>query len=323
MHLGDSAYARRAARDAGDPLPRDPATAGSGSPPHPPGPAVVLDEAEVQAFLVAALTQGRIDSGAEQRAVAAFRAARGSGAHRARSRRRDDWRPRERRLTGRSLRTTLSVLLASLTLGGVAVAAIGSSDSPSGSDEPGRSHAPTSPPAPGNPAGGPTGAESVSSAAPPGRPAAAQDTEAHCRAYEKAGRRGRVMDATAWQRLVAAAGGERHVTAYCAEQAARSDARPGRTAGPEKGTGASGNSGKGNGSGPGSANSGSKADSGSGKADSGSAGAVSGSGAGGGNSAAADDGSAAGSDGSGAERGSGGGQTRTGGRPARPDGSRP
>lgn len=63
----------------------------------------------------------------ERRAVAAFRAARDAGAHKARTRRRDDWRPRARRHTARSLRATLSVLVAGLTLGGVAFAAVGSS----------------------------------------------------------------------------------------------------------------------------------------------------------------------------------------------------
>jgi hypothetical protein len=44
----------------------------------------------------------------------------------------------------------------------------------------------------------------------------AADTEAQCRAYEDVEGRGKAMDATAWQRLVTAAGGERNVAAYCA-----------------------------------------------------------------------------------------------------------
>ncbi|QEU92275.1 hypothetical protein [Streptomyces kanamyceticus] len=38
-----------------------------------------------------------LDTDAQRQALAAFRAARDEGAHRARTRRRDDWRPRGRR----------------------------------------------------------------------------------------------------------------------------------------------------------------------------------------------------------------------------------
>ncbi|MEU7717685.1 hypothetical protein [Streptomyces tibetensis] len=306
-----------------------------------------LLDSGVEALIVASLVRDGVDAEAEQRAVAAFRAARDARSPRTRTRRRDDWRPRERRHLGRSLKTTLSVLLASLTLGGVAVAAIGVAGSPreDTNDAPGRRPAPSS--TPRDPAGQPPGGShspgTGSGPAHSKRPTPAQDTEAHCRAYQKVRQRGQVMEASAWRRLVAAAGGENNITAYCAEQATRSDAHPGRTARPEQGTGASGNSGNGNGTangngttnGPGSANSGAKADNGSGKTDNGSGkadngsgkadngsgkadnnsdGAVSGSGAGGGNSAAGDDGSAA---------GSGDGETRTDGQPARPDDSRP
>lgn len=58
--------------------------------------------------------------------MAAFRAAREMGTRTARTRRRDDWRPNARRRVQLSIRTTLAVLLASLALGGVAFAAIGS-----------------------------------------------------------------------------------------------------------------------------------------------------------------------------------------------------
>ncbi|MGJ3560690.1 hypothetical protein ACR6C2_28650 [Streptomyces sp. INA 01156] len=59
--------------------------------------------------------------------MAAFREARETGVHRtgALTRRRDDWRPRERRLGRLSVKATLSVLIAGLSLGGVAVAGIG------------------------------------------------------------------------------------------------------------------------------------------------------------------------------------------------------
>ncbi|MEU1182149.1 hypothetical protein ABZ464_31840 [Streptomyces sp. NPDC005820] len=152
----------------------------------------------------------------ELRAVAAFRAARDAGAHTARTRRRDDWRPRTRRSTARSLRATLSVAVASLALGGVAFAAIGSAGDDSAeakrpersaSATEGRSHAPSLTPSP-------------SASADRDRPVTAKDTEAHCRAYEQVKERGKALDATAWQRLVTAAGGEENVEAYCAAQTA-------------------------------------------------------------------------------------------------------
>ncbi|MFJ9022747.1 hypothetical protein ACIRPU_22660 [Streptomyces sp. NPDC102259] len=153
------------------------------------------------------------DSEGERRAVAAFRAARDAGAHQARTRRRDDWRPRARRHTVRSLRATLSVLVAGLALGGVAFAAVGSStdDVAGGAGRPGPSATASG--------SGSAGTASVNPrpAAPADRdrPASAEDTEAHCRAYEKVRGRGKAMDSTAWQRLVTAAGGEKNVVAYC------------------------------------------------------------------------------------------------------------
>lgn len=83
--------------------------------------------ASVDSLLAAAVRGGAsADSAGEARAVAAFRAARETGPRTARTRRRDDWRPNARRRVQLSIRTTLAVLLASLTLGGVAFAAIGS-----------------------------------------------------------------------------------------------------------------------------------------------------------------------------------------------------
>ncbi|GAA2398284.1 hypothetical protein [Streptomyces coeruleofuscus] len=260
VHPGGSAYGHRAARDADGRLPGHRGTAGLDS----LGSRRVLDEAELEALLAAALIRDRIDGEAEQRAVAAFLAARDAGAHRARSRRRDDWRPRERRHPGRSLKTTLSVLLASLTLGGVAVAAIGSVGSTDGADDRGRPPAPTR--APGTSAGESNGTAPGSASARPDRPAPAQDTEARCRAYEQVDGRGKAMDATAWKRLVEAAGGERNVTAYCAEQLARAEAKPGSTAKPEKSAEAPGSTGAGSRSG--------NADTGAGNADNGSGGAA-------------------------------------------------
>ncbi|MBP5891408.1 hypothetical protein [Streptomyces scabiei] len=100
----------------------DPAsgTAGPGSPGT--GPTPFVDS------LLAAAVRGGAGPGSagEARAVAAFRAMWERGARTARTRRRDDWRPNARRRLQRSIRTTLAALLATLALGGVAVAAIGS-----------------------------------------------------------------------------------------------------------------------------------------------------------------------------------------------------
>lgn len=83
-----------------------------------------------EGLLAAALRDERVGAEGERRAVAAFRTARDAQPGRAaRTRRRDDWRPRERCRARRSSRAALSVLLASLTLGGVAYAAIGGSGS--------------------------------------------------------------------------------------------------------------------------------------------------------------------------------------------------
>ena len=185
---------------------------------HPAAPA---SDADVEALLARALREDAQEDG-ERRAVAAFRAARDAGRHQARTRRRDDWRPRPRRHTpARSLRATLSVLVASLALGGVAVAAIGSArdgaddadrrPQQSASASEGRSATPSLTPSPDASAGR-------------DRPADAQDAEAHCRAYEKVGGRGKAMDATAWQRLVTEAGGEENVAAYCAARTASAPA---------------------------------------------------------------------------------------------------
>ncbi|MFF9039982.1 hypothetical protein ACF090_31460 [Streptomyces sp. NPDC014892] len=99
-----------------------PSPASPGTPSH-----VSRDTSSVDSLLAAAVRAGAsADSVGEARAVAAFRAARESGARNARTRRRDDWRPNARRRVQLSIRTTLAVLLASLTLGGVAFAAIDS-----------------------------------------------------------------------------------------------------------------------------------------------------------------------------------------------------
>nr|WP_217209307.1 hypothetical protein [Streptomyces sp. AC550_RSS872] len=184
------------------------------------GPQMTLDEAALEALLSAAVLRGhRADLDGEQRAVAAYRAARAAGAHRARTRRRDDWRPREPRRLALSVKTTLSLFVTSLALGGVAVAAIGSSGS---SDHPADDKVGSTPTAgaPDRPSTGPSAAE-PGTAGRPGHPSTAQDAEAKCRAYDQVEGNGKALDSTSWQRLVTAAGGEDKVTAYCAEQLAR------------------------------------------------------------------------------------------------------
>ncbi|MDT9700006.1 hypothetical protein [Streptomyces sp. P17] len=168
---------------------------------------------DLEALLAAAMRPATVDAEGEQRAVAAFRAAREAGAHRARSRRRDDWRPRTRRRTVRSLRATLSLFVASLALGGGAFAAIGTSGS--SSDSAGDRATPSSRPA--------ESPSATSGGASPDRPATAADTEAKCRAYDQVGGDGKALESTAWQRLVEAAGGEDKVGAYCAARLADAD----------------------------------------------------------------------------------------------------
>ncbi|MFF4724987.1 hypothetical protein ACFY3M_06560 [Streptomyces mirabilis] len=221
---------------------------------HPGGAASdareARDAATLETELGAVLRGGHLDPEAEQRALTAFRAAHDAGAHRARTRRRDDWRlPAERRAR-RPVKMTLGIVFASLTLGGVAVAAIGSVGSSTDGDGAGRGTAHPSAGAPDQ-AGGEASSASSGVPGPTNRPATAQDTEAHCRAYEQVKDRGKALDARAWQRLVTAAGGKEKVAAYCSEQLARATAAPSRTAdnGKAGSAGASGNGTSGNNSG--------------------------------------------------------------------------
>lgn len=191
--------------------------------------------AGLESLLAAALREGAGDGGpdgaGERQAVAAFRAARDAGAHRARTRHRDDWRPRAERRTRRSVKATVTLFLASLTLGGVAVAAIGTADfstddrtddrpSPSSPDSAPGSASGSAQPTATPPASGPAAPVATAS---PDRPPTAQDTEARCRAYESVKDQGKALESTAWQRLVDAAGGEANVEAYCARQLASAD----------------------------------------------------------------------------------------------------
>ncbi|MFC7826516.1 hypothetical protein [Streptomyces sp. NPDC057375] len=222
------------------------------------------DAPDTEALLAAALRGEGTDAEGERRALAAFRAARDAEPGRAaRTRRRDDWRPRTGRHPGRSLKTALSVLLASLTLGGVAYAAIGgggSTDDDDGGPDRGRPPAatddasvrpvatpPVTPPAPAAPGRATTPPGGVTSpgtsaapgaSTPPDRPATGRDTEAHCRAYARLAGTGKAIEATVWQRLVAAAGGADRVEAYCTGQLARPT---GQGSSADAGDGADGN----------------------------------------------------------------------------------
>ncbi|GAA3499958.1 hypothetical protein GCM10019016_070630 [Streptomyces prasinosporus] len=213
----------------------------------PSGRDHAVDTAGLEALLAAALVPDSVDAAAEQRAVAAFRAARETGAHHARTRRRDDWRSR-RRLGSNSVKAVLSVLLGGLALGGVAVAGIGTgpaADGPARDD--GRTHA-SSGPSTGESAGaGSASAGPGSASAGPDRPAGARDAEVHCRAYERVGGRGRALEATAWKWLTEAAGGEAKVAAYCAERLERAaaEARPGGPPAPGENAGETARAGNG------------------------------------------------------------------------------
>ncbi|MEV5883982.1 hypothetical protein AB0L74_14860 [Streptomyces sp. NPDC052020] len=179
----------------------------------------------VEALFSAALREDGPGAEAERRAVAAFRAARDAGAHRAvRARRRDDWRPRQRRRVGRPLKAALSVLLAGLTLGGAAYAAIGGGPAVDGRGDggprPPAATAPADRPA-SRPAAPPAGGPAV-----PDRAAGAgdaMDPAADCRAYHRTEDRGEPQEAAVPRRLAAAAGGGRRIAAYCVRQ----DDRPG------------------------------------------------------------------------------------------------
>ncbi|WP_261719267.1 hypothetical protein [Streptomyces sp. FZ201] len=176
---------------------------------HPGGP-------DLETLLAAAMRPDTLDAEGERRAVAAFREARDTGAHRARTRRRDDWRPRTRRHTARSLRATLSLVFASLALGGVAVAAIGTAGSSTDASDSGTARTPsTAASAPSDP--GPAGTRpNTPGHGPTDRPDTAKDTEAHCRAYARVSGNGRALESAAWKRLTEAAGGADKVETYCA-----------------------------------------------------------------------------------------------------------
>ncbi|MFF3616889.1 hypothetical protein [Streptomyces sp. NPDC002580] len=191
---------------------------------------------------LAAAMRGRADSAeAEARAVAAFLAGRDGGGIAARTRRRDDWRPTRRWSPGRSMKAVAAVLLAGLALGGVAYAAgpfahgdgdgagEGAGPRPSNSvpDRPSAEAVPRAGTVPSDSPGisGPPPPTGSPGTEPPDRSERDRDTQAHCRAYVSVGRRGNALNATAWRRLVTAAGGEDEVEAYCAGRLAEDVAR--------------------------------------------------------------------------------------------------
>ena len=195
-------------------------------------------------LLAAAVRSAQPAGGAEERAVAAFREARDRGAHSARTRRRDDWRPRPRGLARWSLRATVGALVAGVALGGVAMAGIGAVDDDSGGgteQRPTPRRSATS--APGRIAPEqirpPDTAALPNGTPPPGRsaghPDQAGDTLAKCHAYESVKGRGNALDSPAWQRFLAEAGGEASVAAYCADEAARQEAGSGNGGGDKTG----------------------------------------------------------------------------------------
>ncbi|WP_329332790.1 hypothetical protein OG252_00470 [Streptomyces sp. NBC_01352] len=163
-----------------------------------------------------------VNDSAEQAALAAFRSARTSSDAAPRTRRRDDWRPRTRKQ--RWARGGALTLVSSTLLGGIAFASIGVVDSGQRqAPEAGAGHSTSRPstPTPTPPAPGEQDAPSTGSGtappASPSYPGKAKAVEKHCRSYEKVKGRGHALNATAWQRLVQAAGGEQHVAAYCAQ----------------------------------------------------------------------------------------------------------
>ncbi|MFF8094217.1 hypothetical protein [Streptomyces sp. NPDC016675] len=182
-----------------------------------------------EGVLAAALRDERVGAEGERRAVAAFRAALDARPGRApRTRRRDDWRPRERCRARRSSRAVLSVLLASLTLGGVAYAAIGGNGFLPGASGPDRVR----------PTAGPEGTAERRTAdplpvvplptstaprapAPPGPGATTPDTGAGCRAHQRPRERGKAPDTEVQQRLAGVADGEEGGAAHCAGRGAR------------------------------------------------------------------------------------------------------
>ncbi|MFF4832612.1 hypothetical protein [Streptomyces sp. NPDC001315] len=170
-----------------------------------------------------ALCADALGASGEEGAVAAFRAARDAGMHKeARTRNRDDWRVR-RSPVPRRLKATVALFVASLSLGGVAIAAIGSpgSDGAPQDRSDGRRHPSPTAPRPSTAMPEAAASRGPATSVLPDRPPTAKDIQAHCRAYASVEGRGRAVNSTAWQRLVTAAGGSDNVAAYCADRLAQ------------------------------------------------------------------------------------------------------
>ncbi|MFJ5529106.1 hypothetical protein [Streptomyces sp. NPDC093261] len=188
-----------------------------------PGADAPADTAGPEPALGRALHANALDSAAEQQAMAAFRAARVADTHeQAQTRNQDDWRPR-RTAARRSVRTAIAVFVGGLTLGGVAIAAIGSPAS-SGStrgDALGRRHPSSTAPEIPAAAPGDTAPSQPAGFVSRSRPPTARDIQAHCRAYPSVKGRGNALNSTAWQRFLTAAGREDNVAANCADRLSR------------------------------------------------------------------------------------------------------
>ncbi|MBP0458336.1 hypothetical protein [Streptomyces montanisoli] len=221
-----------------------------------PEAAEPITSAELEAALGNAMCDATLDAHAQQQAVAAYRAARDAGLHeQARARRGDDWRS-PRTPVRRSVRIAVAALLASLALGGAAFAAIELPKSSGGgthhdaprptgsgpaatSDASSPAHANT--PATAGPSNAPPSGSAGSSAGSrsTGRPPTAKDIQAHCRAYASVKGHGKALDSPGWQRFIAAAGGEDHVSAYCAHVLPDSGSGSGSGSGKQQGRKAS------------------------------------------------------------------------------------
>lgn len=241
---------------------------GSGSWPRPEA-AEGADDVAPLARLLAAAAEPPAGSTAgsearQEKALAAFRAAREAGDHAETVRRQDDWSrrradakapksrwPQPGRLLpgGRSARAVLGTVVAAMALCGVAVAAgTGVLSVPPGLVVPGAG-APGLPTAPtGIVTSVPSGPYSHSTPGSGGAPtadgdpreAATRGSEALCRAYERAEGAGHVPDVDTLVRLAHLAGDDETVSAYCE----RLGAKPSEAGNPKAGKDEAGPDGK-------------------------------------------------------------------------------
>ncbi|MFE0142159.1 hypothetical protein [[Kitasatospora] papulosa] len=193
---------------------------------------------EVEALADA--VRGRVEPEGAERALAAFREFRAAeGAVPPRPRRRDDWRPSRRHRASLSVRATLCAALATVALGGVALAVgTGALPGPFGKadDDVERPRSPSVVEAPRTPGGEwtrterPTPAPTVSPADPAPVP---RSRAALCAAWDNGNGKHR---GKAFRRLADAAGGEAAVPSYCAASAGAVGAAPPATGSPDRKT---------------------------------------------------------------------------------------